>query len=115
MSKPQTTPKGMRALTVLFLHPRENLLEEFHVNRARFLDLKYAKAYIVPMERKAEDTDATQEWTVRTVLVPNSGRRIACPVMVLPPSPDALLNALVASLDLVYHERTQALIDRLQA
>jgi hypothetical protein len=122
MSKAQQTLKGLRALTVLFLHPRENLLEEFHVTKARFLDLKYAKAFIVPGEKKvvtAEDgatvEEQPQEWHIRTVLVPHNGLRVQCPIQVLPMESDSLLNALVASIDLVYHERTQALVDRLQA
>lgn len=78
------------AFTVLFVHRTESFLEDFHTERARALELKYAKAAYVQVNG---------ETAVMTKLVPFHGRAITRTIEGLPQEPDTLLNALVSSID----------------
>lgn len=82
--------RSMRALTVLFLHPTESFLNDFHTERARSMGVKYAKAAYV---------QTGEGIAVKTKLVLFQGRPVTRMIEGLPQEPETLLNALVASID----------------
>jgi hypothetical protein len=96
-------PKGLKMMSVLFVHPTECLLEEFHAERARCLGYKYIKAAFVQTE---------EGLAVRVILRCFNGKRSTRRYDTLSMAPDTLLNYISAAIDEEYENWTQMVAER---
>lgn len=107
MSKPTLSlkgPLGLRTLAVLFNHPDKSFLSEERLAKARQLNLKYAKSFVVERESGP---------FVITVLRTQNGKEYRCPEVEFIRFDHALQLHMEAYLDGVADGQSQALLQRL--
>lgn len=104
-------PVGLRMLSVMFAHPDECFLSEDNLKKARYLDLKFAKAFLV--DRTISDGVTVK--MVKAVMYTRTGIRYSSELMPAPGHDDDLTQWLEIHLNEVYANHTQALVQRLQS
>jgi hypothetical protein len=97
-------PPGLKMLSVLFTHPDKCFLSEERLTKARYLNLKYAKCFVVDRESGP---------VAIVTLCTQAGVRFRCAEMEYVASDGSLQLMLESYLDGVYEGYTQQLPQRL--